>query len=445
MTLEKLSGILRSCAVAGSGGAGFPTYAKLDKRADTIILNCAECEPLLKLHRQVLEKYAYEIMSALTEIAEAVEANDIIIAVKGSYTEAVNAVKVYLDSFKKIRICILPEIYPAGDEVVTIFEATNRIVQPGNIPISVGVTVFNVETVLNVYNAIEHTLPVTEKFVTVAGEVINPITVKVPLGTSFSELITLAGGTKIHDFDLICGGPMTGSLASVNDPVTKTTNAVLVMPHNHYIIQKRRSRASTNMKRAMSACCQCRMCTDLCSRNLLGHPIQPHLFMRAATSGDTHDVTPFINTFFCSGCGICEMYACMQNLSPRTLIAEYKAGLKKSGVPIPRNVTAGDVKPSRNYKKVPMKRLIARLGLTEYNVPAPIAEKAYEPSLVRLALSQHIGAPACAVVKKGDAVEKGQLIADFKPDALGVGVHASISGTVLDVNDKFITIKKTGR
>ena len=56
VTFEKLTEIIRENGVAGAGGAGFPTYAKLDKRADTIILNCAECEPLLKLHRQVLEK-----------------------------------------------------------------------------------------------------------------------------------------------------------------------------------------------------------------------------------------------------------------------------------------------------------------------------------------------------------------------------------------------------
>ena len=78
MNFETLVDIIRNSAVAGAGGAGFPTYAKLDKRADTIILNCAECEPLLKLHRQVLEKYAYEILSALTVIADAVDAKDII-------------------------------------------------------------------------------------------------------------------------------------------------------------------------------------------------------------------------------------------------------------------------------------------------------------------------------------------------------------------------------
>ena len=54
MNIEELKALLRENGVVGAGGAGFPTYAKLDKRADTLILNCAECEPLLKLHRQVL-------------------------------------------------------------------------------------------------------------------------------------------------------------------------------------------------------------------------------------------------------------------------------------------------------------------------------------------------------------------------------------------------------
>ena len=69
MELTQLTKIMRDSGVAGAGGAGFPSYAKLDKRADTIILNCAECEPLLKLHRQVLEKFALEILTANGEEA----------------------------------------------------------------------------------------------------------------------------------------------------------------------------------------------------------------------------------------------------------------------------------------------------------------------------------------------------------------------------------------
>ena len=88
MELAELTSIMKQNGIAGAGGAGFPAYAKLDKRADTIILNCAECEPLLKLHRQVLEKYAFEIVSTLELIADAVEAKDVIIGVKPSYKKA---------------------------------------------------------------------------------------------------------------------------------------------------------------------------------------------------------------------------------------------------------------------------------------------------------------------------------------------------------------------
>ena len=56
MNLKELSGILQQNGVVGAGGAGFPTYAKLNENAKTILLNCAECEPLLRLHRQLLEK-----------------------------------------------------------------------------------------------------------------------------------------------------------------------------------------------------------------------------------------------------------------------------------------------------------------------------------------------------------------------------------------------------
>jgi len=70
MDIKELSAILKNNGIVGAGGAGFPTYAKLDERCETIILNCAECEPLLKLHRQLLRDYAYEILTALNLIGE---------------------------------------------------------------------------------------------------------------------------------------------------------------------------------------------------------------------------------------------------------------------------------------------------------------------------------------------------------------------------------------
>lgn len=441
MNITDLSAGMRENGVVGAGGAGFPSYAKLNAKADTIILNCAECEPLLKLHRQVLEKYAYEIISTLEAIADAVEAERVIIAVKGSYKSAVEAVRAQLDSFKRTEIGLLPEIYPAGDEVITIYETTGRVVPPGSIPIEVGVIVYNVETIYNVYRAMSEHAPVTYKYITIAGEVAKPVTLKAPLGMTYHELIELAGGATVENPVLIGGGPMTGRIVNGYDTVTKTSNAVLVMPPNAYIVQKKTSKIRTDMKRAMSACCQCQMCTDLCPRHLLGHPIEPHAFMRSASSGVTKDVSPYINTMFCSQCGLCEMFSCFQGLSPRTLIGECKAGLRRNGIPVPKGVQAGQVNPNRESRLVSKERLTVRLGLAKYDVPAPLKDELIKPAQVKIALTQHIGAPAAAVVAKGDVVKAGQTIGVTDSSKLGVNTHASIDGTVIDVNDKFVTIK----
>lgn len=442
MEMTELVEIMKNAGVCGAGGAGFPTYAKLDKRADTIILNCAECEPLLKLHRQVLEKYAHEIMSTLQVIADTLDAQKAIIAVKGSYTNAVNAVKANLDAFKKVEIGILPETYPAGDEVVTIYETTGRVVPPGSLPIMIGVCVFNVETILNVYNAMQNKGPVTAKYITIAGEVKNPITLKVPLGITYAELIEMAGGTTVSDYALIAGGPMTGRICQPFDTVTKTSNAVLVLPRNHNMITRRTVKVTIDMKRAMAACCQCQMCTDLCPRHLLGHPIAPHAFMRAASSGTAQDIKPLIDTMFCSQCGLCEYYSCFQSLSPRTLIGEYKMGLRKNGVPIPKGIEAKPVFPDRKLRAVSKERLTARLGLSQYDLPAPLVDEVVKTDKVKIMLSQHIGAPAQAVVKTGDSVKVGQVIGQVEEGKLGVPVHASIDGVVADVTDKYVVINR---
>ncbi len=441
MELNQLSEIMRAAGVVGAGGAGFPSYAKLNMAADTIILNCAECEPLLKLHRQVLERYAKEIMMTLQEIADTLEASSVIIAIKPAYHEAVNAVKAHLSEYNKVSIGYLPEIYPAGDEVVTIYETTGRVVNPGALPISVGCIVYNVETIYNVYRAWKEGAPVTHKYITVAGEVKNPCTFKAPLGMTYGELIEMAGGTTCPDTVIVAGGPMTGMISSVSDIVTKTSNAILVMPKNAYIVQKRVTPIAIDTKRAMAACCQCRMCTDLCSRNLLGHPIEPHKIMRALASGVTSDSVAFLNAFSCSSCGLCELYACGQALNPRTIIAEVKGELRKNGIMPPRGLEAKPVPESREYRRVPMHRLIGRLGLTKYDVDAPIVDVEVKTKKAKIKLAQSIGVPSTACVSVGDNVKYMDVVGSFTPDKLGTAVHAPFDGKVIEVTPQYVVIE----
>lgn len=443
MEMTNLKTILQNSGIAGCGGAGFPAYAKLSDKIDTVILNCAECEPLFKLHRQLLEANAEEIIAMLDLLCTAMNAERFIVAVKGAYKQTVDAVNAAVKDYTRGSVCLLEEVYPAGDEVITVYEATGRIVPAGGIPAMVGCVVYNVETVLNIHRAVEEEKAVTHKYVTVAGEVKNPATYRVPLGMRYDELVALCGGATVETPVYFAGGPMTGRIASASDVVTKTTNGILIMPQNHYIIQKRMQKTKVSIARTMSTCCQCRGCTDLCPRNLLGHPITPSDFMRAASHSDARQSEAVFGALYCSQCGLCEMYSCIQGLNPRSLIGEAKMSFAKQGVRPTVVENNGSAKAERPYRKVPMRRLIARLNLEKYDVPAPVKTDEIKPTQVKLQLSQHIGKPATAIVQKGDKVLAGQLIAEAAKDALSLPVHASIDGEVVKITDTAIVLKGT--
>ncbi len=440
MDLNELKNLLREKGVAGAGGAGFPTYAKLDKRAETIILNAAECEPLLTLHRQCLKVHAGEILEALETVRVTVEAKEAIIGIKAEYEDTVRELKNHLGGFPGIKLHLLSSVYPMGDEVVLIYESTGKVVRPGGLPIEQGVAVFNVETMYNISRALKNATPVTEKLVTVVGEVENPVTVRVPIGTSISETVSFAGGLKIKDPVYFVGGPMMGRIMKGDSPVTKTTNAVIVLPEDHKLVLKKNQNPSIGLRRAASVCCQCQMCTDLCPRHSLGHPIKPHLFMRAAANRDFSDMNPFLDTFFCSSCGLCELYSCPQGLSPRSLIAVYKSGLREKGVKAPSDPLITPVSEGRDLRKAPEERLAARLGVSAYESDAPLDDSVKNVYKVKVMFSQHIGAPALAAVKSGDMVKKGDIIGRYREDALSISVHAPIDGRIETVTDTFAVI-----
>ena len=444
MDKNSLQQILQNEGVVGAGGAGFPTYAKIDERAEIILMNCAECEPLLKLHRQLLEQRAEEILSAFDTIAQAVGAKEAIIGIKKEYKATIRAREKYIDAYPNMRVHLLDGAYPMGDEVVLIYEATGKVIRPGGLPIEAGVAVFNVETVYNAYRAMEQNTPVLDKLVSVVGEVERPITLRVPIGAAVKDVVAYAGKITAKEPAYLMGGPMMGRPGDENTVITKTTNAIIVLDKSHTLIQRQNRNSAIDLKRAASSCCQCETCTNLCPRHALGHPIEPHKFMRSAANQDFQDANVFINTMFCSSCGLCENFSCPQGLSPRSLIAEYKGGLRKAGVKAPTDVQPAPVSAAREYRKVPEKRLAARLGVAKYDVAAPLQEddfwkEAQHIRKVKIPMSQHIGAPALPFVEKGDVVKAGQPVA-APANGLSVGIHASIDGVVREVTKDYVII-----
>ncbi len=441
MLIDELKEIAREHGIVGAGGAGFPSYAKMTEKADTVILNCVECEPLLKLHKQLLAAHAEEIVQMLDEVRETLGAKEAVVGIKSEHVNTIRVLNEVIRDYPGVRLCTVRPTYPMGDEVILIYEATGRVIKPGGLPIDENVVVYNTETMYNLYRAVHLQVPVTNKLVSIVGEIDHPLTVRVPLGTTVKEAISLAGKITVKNPAYIMGGPMMGHLGTESTVITKTTNAIIILPDDHKVVMRINKNLDIERRRAASSCCQCRTCTEMCPRHALGHPIEPHRIMRAVANHDTSDLSVYVNAAYCSSCGLCENYACPQSLSPRSVIAEFKNGLRAAGVR-PEKLEPAEVIADRELKKVPVQRLKAKLGLSEYDVPAPFVDTTPTTKYVKILMSQHIGAPAKPVVKAGDHVKKGQKIADAA-EGLSVAIHCSINGVVEKVSEKEITVRES--
>jgi Na+-translocating ferredoxin:NAD+ oxidoreductase RnfC subunit len=218
----------------------------------------------------------------------------------------------------------------------------------------------------------------------------------------------------------------------------------VVLPKEHTLIKIKTQSLPQIMRIAKTVCEQCQMCTDLCPRNIIGHrDLKPHMTIRAVNYGKMTESQVIKGAMLCSDCGVCEMYSCPVNISPRRVNQAIKQELQKQGAKYDGKL--GHEDPIWQSRLVPSKKMAARVGLKDYyHLDAPLAEGTVEFDRVQIPLKQHVGAPCEPVVKTGDTVKTGDLIAKVREGQLGANIHASISGTVIAVGDNGIIIEKGG-
>ena len=437
---------VRAAGIVGAGGAGFPTHVKLMARADTVIANGAECEPLLRCDKAVMRTRTPLVLEGLTHLAEATGAGRAVIALKGHYKDTIAAVRaVAARDFPSVEVFELGNFYPAGDEQVLVHDVTSRVVPEGGIPIQVGVVVSNVVSLTQIAEAVSHGRPVTRRALTVAGAVQRSLTCELPIGAPMRLGIQLAGGATVDRPVIIEGGPMMGRLVrDLDEPVTKRTSGIVVLAEDHPLVLQKAHTTAREILLGHAVCCQCRMCTDLCPRFLLGHELHPNLVMRALTSeGLAHPPPAHVTAaYICCLCGVCEI-ACPLWLSPRRVFDEMRLQLRRAGVDNPHRRKECTPHPDQRSRRVPIPRLVAKLGLEPYaHAPDEVDWTRVTAPRVRILLSQHTGAPARPVVAVGQRVSEGDLVGEIPEGQLGTRIHASITGVVTAAGPRAIEIEQ---
>ena len=283
---------IREAGIVGMGGAAFPGNVKAlgaMGNVDTLIANGCECEPYITADDTLLRNTPEQVLEGMLILSSLLHPRRTVLAVEDNKTEAIAELKKLLPAFPDIELVILPTRYPQGSEKQLIQAVTGRQVPPGQLPVKVGCAVFNVSTFAAICRAATEGRALTERIVTVSGEAIaKPQNFIVPIGTSFHDLIEVAGGLHDKTERVISGGPMMGAAQSdLAVPVIKATNSILCL-------LKDKNGAAEN-----PVCLRCGKCVSVCPMRL-----QP-LYMYRFTNAGRVDELMRMNLLDCMECGSC--------------------------------------------------------------------------------------------------------------------------------------------
>ena len=439
MSITEIKALLQNAGIVGAGGAGFPTYAKLSDEADLLCVNCSECEPLMYTDFILNREEMAKIVKGAELIMAATNIKHTYLAIKVHRAEALG----YADGQvlgENVSIKYLPSVYPIGDEIGLIYETTGRLIKAGNLPITAGVIVMNAETVYNAHEAIVSGKPLVEKWLTIAGDIPEKFTLKVPLGMRVSDIFKQLGIKVDSDHVIIDGGPSMGSISSPDRAVIKkTTKSILILPKTARCVENMQSNIDDMLRRAASACCGCTRCTEMCPRYQLGYPLEPHKLIRAALNSAAEDYPELIATAsLCCSCGVCAEVCC-QDISPKDVILNLKKILAKNKI---KFVSDKDypVNPDRPYRMIKSSKWKDMLGVLKFDAIPTYIPKKLTAQRVEIPTSQHIGAPSIPCVNVGDRVNEGDMIATAG-QGLSVPQYASISGKVVSCDPTKIVIE----
>lgn len=233
--LDEFLQAVRDSGIVGLGGAAFPVWAKLDavrkNPIKTVLINGAECEPYITSDHRTMVENSDQIKKGIELLKEYLKSEEFIIGVEKNKPDAIEELKKVFADDPAVTVKPLPSVYPQGAKQVLLYNATGKVVGEGQRLASLGVIIINVTSLAKVGQYMTDGMPLVERCITVDGSAVKePKNIIVPIGTPIRYAIEQAGGLKGEAGKVIYGGPMMGkTAASMDAPVLKATNAVLVM------------------------------------------------------------------------------------------------------------------------------------------------------------------------------------------------------------------------
>lgn len=285
---EEFIAKIRDAGIVGLGGGGFPTHLKYEGKINTLIINAVECEPFITSDQILIKEKCEEILEAIDAVLTINDISEGIIAVNKTNTEVIDILNTYIGTYIKIKLVLVPNVYPIGWErsLIKYIKKVNY----NKIPIEKGIAVNNVSTMFAIYEALKYSKPLIERVLTINNDEVKNLLVRI--GTPINELIK-------NKNILIAGGPMMGGL--IND-------SLVVSPELTGILSLNIPAEEEN------PCIRCGKCVEVCPAKL-----SPVLIMENLDSENLKEFRPQN----CVECGLCS-YICPAKINVREYVKKAK-------------------------------------------------------------------------------------------------------------------------
>jgi len=308
LTPAEIIETVKNAGIVGMGGAGFPTYVKLNpgKPIDAVLVNACECEPMLTADHRVLLEYADQILYGLKAVMKTVAAPKGIIVIEENKPDAIALLREKVADIEGMEVLEVSTQYPQGGEKMLIKRAMGRSVPSGKLPADVGACVTNVSTVKAIADAITTGMPLVERVTTVTGKYIpEPGNFIVKIGTPASELVAACGGIRGEGYTVKAGGPMMGfPQENLDAPIMKGSNGIITVDAD---------------VSEPAECIKCGRCVDVCPMELKPLHFAKQVMDPAALKA--------LNIMDCMECRCCE-YICSSKIPLVSLIKIGKAAVR---------------------------------------------------------------------------------------------------------------------
>jgi electron transport complex protein RnfC len=257
LSQEEIVEIIRQAGIIGAGGAGFPTYIKYKDPQPHLMVNATESEPGYQADKVMHKEYFDEFLLIYEALKAIFDFEQVSMCVHEKDREWFSEYQEHADG-GLYDMRYVPNRYSLGQEKILIHHATNvevpwRVDMPDGsrrpgMPPDVGIIMNNSETLFNVYRALFLGKPTTTKFITIYGEEMDAKVYEVPIGSSMTEILRVAGVDVENSghLSVVQGGPYLNEmsieeLGTGEDAYIKnTTNALLLIrkgstPYKEYV------------------------------------------------------------------------------------------------------------------------------------------------------------------------------------------------------------------